>query len=99
MEEEMAYKQKEITLIEKIIRATESDNAIIKYNLAFLGTDHRRILELKYSQNKKDWQVGIEMNIERSTITRIKQNLIADIARWDRFIDKHAPNLHQKTTS
>lgn len=98
MEREVVYKQNEITHLEKIIRNTESDNAIIKYNLAFLSADHIRILELKYAQKKKDWQVGMEMNIERSTITRIKQKLIADIARWDKFIAKHEQSMHQICT-
>ncbi len=88
MENEIVYKTEQLAGLEKQIRHIESDNAIIAYNLSFVSEDHKKILELKYGQEKKDWQVGMEMNIERSTITRIKQKLIKDFASWDRLIDK-----------
>ena len=98
MENEIVYKIEQLVGLEKQIRDIEADNAMIEYNLSFVSEDHKKILELKYGQEKKDWQVGVEMNIERSTITRIKQKLIEDIAQWDRLIDKPCtklpPNYH-----
>ena len=93
MENEIAYKREQIASLQKNIRDMEADNVIIESNLRFLSKDHMKILELKYGHNKKDWQVGVELSIERSTITRIKQKLIKDIGEWDRLI-----NVHQTCT-
>ena len=89
MENEVAYKKEQIALLQKDIRDMEADNVMIESNLIFLSKDHRKILELKYGHNKKDWQVGVELSIERSTITRIKQKLIKDIGEWDKLINVH----------
>lgn len=92
MEDEMAYKLEEISIIEKIIRDIEADNAIIEYNLNFLSDDDRRFLELKYKDGNKDWQIGVTMGIDQSTATRIRRRLVSDIARWDNLLN--LKNVH-----
>lgn len=89
MENEIAYKKEKIALLEKEIRDMESDNVTLESNLRFLDEEHMKILELKYGHNKKDWQIGKELNIERSTITRTKQKLINDIGKWEELINVH----------
>lgn len=93
LENEIADKLNQITKLEKYIRDIETNNVIIESNLKRLSKEHRRLLELKYGQEKKDWQVGMELNIERSTITRLKQKLIKEIGEWDKPL-----NLHQICT-
>lgn len=100
MENEVTDKKEEIALLQKDIRDIEANNVIIESNLKCLSKEHRRLLELKYGQEKKDWQVGMELNIDRSTITRLKQKLIKEIGEWDKPTNLHqictksAPNLH-----
>jgi len=89
MEDEIAHKKEQIAILERDIRDIDAENILLESNLKFLSEDHMKILELKYGKCKKDLQVGMELNIERSTITRIKQKLIKDIGKWDKLTSVH----------
>lgn len=86
MENEIAYKREQLAELEKQIRDIESYNAIIEYNLNFLSHNDQMFLQLKYGQEKADWQIGQEMSMSQSTATRTRQRLVEDVARWDNLI-------------
>lgn len=93
MESEIAFKKEEIALLEKIIRTTEADNAIIEYNLNFLTKEDRQFLKLRYEEEKTYMQIGMEMNIAQSTATRVRRRLVEDVAKWDKLINVKKTDL------
>ena len=80
---EQVRKEEEIARIEEEIRNIEADNIIIQDNIKDLNYNDKEFLKVKYKEGNKDWQVGIKLGIDQSTVTRKRQKLVEDVSRWD----------------
>lgn len=56
---------------------------IIGENIRLLREEDKEFLKAKYDKELPDWNVGLELNVERSVATRKRQKLIENIARWE----------------
>ncbi|MCY6372440.1 hypothetical protein [Clostridium ganghwense] len=80
---EQFRKFEEITQLEEELRDIEADNIIIEDNINDLSEEDKHFLKLKYSEGKKDWQVGKELGMSQSTATRSRQRLIENVVEWE----------------
>lgn len=80
---EYARKNEEISYIEAEIRNIEADNIIIGANINGLRDEDIEFLKEKYAKEFPDWEVGMNLNMSQSKVTRKRQKLIENVARWD----------------
>lgn len=94
MEKEISDKKEEIAQLEVNIFNIQADNDTIASNIRILAQEYQRLLELKYKENKKEWQIGMILGVDQSTVNRTKQRLIEDVASWDYNQKAWGKNVH-----
>ena len=50
----------------------------------YFGKD-KKLLKIKYGEKQKDWQIGFKLGISQSSVTRIRQGLAENVARWEQW--------------
>ncbi len=85
---EQSRKAEEISQLEQEIRDIEADNIIMEDNIKDLSEEDKHFLKLKYSEGKKDWQVGKELGMSQPTATRARQRLVENVARWEGWVKR-----------
>lgn len=80
---EQSRKKEEIARMEEELRNIEADNIIIKENIGELREEDKEFLRVKYKECNKDWQVGVKLGMDQSTVTRKRQRLVEDVSRWE----------------
>lgn len=94
MEKEISSKKEEIAQLEVNILNIQVDNDTIDSNIRILAQEYQKLLELKYKENKKEWQIGMILGIDQSTVNRTKQKLIEDVASWEFNQKAWSKNVH-----
>lgn len=85
---EKSRKEEEVVDLEEELRNIEADNITIEDNIRYIKD--RQILDflsMKYKEQLKDWQIGMKIGKDQSTVTRTRQKIISNIAigeEWDR---------------
>ena len=74
-------KEQCLALIDNI----ELANAILDYNIQNLNNDIYKILEYKYKEKYKEWQIAAKMNITQGRVNQIKQQAIEEIKHWEEW--------------
>ncbi|MFT8313190.1 MAG: hypothetical protein ABF633_02925 [Clostridium sp.] len=80
---EESRKFDEISEIEEEIRNIEADNIIIEENIKLLRKEDIEFLKSKYDKELPDWEVGLNLNMSQSKVTRKRQRLVDNIANWE----------------
>lgn len=80
---EQSRKIDEISELEEEIRNIEADNIIIEENIKLLRKEDVEFLKSKYDKELPDWEVGINLNMSQSKVTRKRQRLVENIANWE----------------
>lgn len=80
---EQSRKIDEISELEEEIRNIEADNIIIEENIKLLRKEDIEFLKSKYDKELPDWEVGINLNMSQSKVTRKRQRLVENIANWE----------------
>lgn len=80
---EQSRKIDEISELEEEIRNIEADNIIIEENIKLLRKEDIEFLKSKYDKELPDWEVGLNLNLSRSNVTRKRQRLVDNIANWE----------------
>lgn len=75
--------KKEITDLETRIKRLEADNKIIESNITMLKDDFREFVNNKYRYRKSNREIAIEMNMSESSITRLKEQALTVIEKWE----------------
>jgi hypothetical protein len=90
---EKARKEEEITDLEEELRNIEADNIIMDENIGYLSEDDRKFLKIKYGdpsgEKQKDWQIGFKLEISQSSVTRTRQRLVENVARWEQWYGRY----------
>jgi len=95
MEDEISSKREEVAELEIAILNIKADNDTIDDNLKILAPEYQKFLELIYGkERKKEWQVGMILGIDQSTVNRTKQRLIEDVASWEFNWEINKKNVH-----
>lgn len=94
MEREIYSKKEEIAQLEINILNIQADNDTIDSNIKLLAQEYQKLLELKYKEHKKELQIGMILGIDQSTVNRIKQKLIEDVANWEFNQKVWSKNVH-----
>lgn len=80
---EKSRKVDEVYELEEEIRNIESDNIIIEENIRLLRKEDHEFLQSKYDKELPDWEVGLNLNMSQSKVTRKRQRLVNNIANWE----------------
>ncbi|QPW61892.1 hypothetical protein IG390_05190 [Clostridium botulinum] len=83
---EQSIKIEQIAKIEEEIRNIQAYNISIEDNIKDLSEEDKHFLKLKYSEEKKDWQVGKELGMDQSTASRKRKRLVENVANWEEII-------------
>jgi hypothetical protein len=79
--------QEDIYALESKIRRIEIDCAEIGENIKTLDEDSLKLLSMRYKDNKKDWQIGQDLRMDQSTVTRKRMRILLDICKFENWIN------------
>ncbi|PWW84219.1 hypothetical protein CYK95_04915 [Clostridium perfringens] len=82
LEREIEKKEEQIVDLELFIMESREENKILDDYVGWLGENHRKFLEYKYKNKLRNWEIANNLNISEVTCTRMKNDLIKDVARW-----------------
>jgi hypothetical protein len=83
---EKLRKEEEVLDLEEELRDIEADNVIIENNIR--NIKHKEILDflnMKYKEQLKDWQIGMKIEKDQSTVTRTRQKIVINIANGEEW--------------
>jgi hypothetical protein len=79
--------QEDIYALESKIRRIEIDCAEIGENIKTLDEDSLKLLSMRYKDNKKDWQIGQDLRMDQSTVTRKRMRILLDIFKFENWVN------------
>ena len=83
LEREIEKKESQIIDQELLIMESKEKNATLDDYIKWLGEEARKFLEYRYRDKFKSWEIANRLNISAATCTRMKNDLIEDVARWE----------------
>lgn len=82
LEREIDKKETQIVELELFIMESKEKNKILDDYIGWLSESHRKFIEYKYKNKLKNWEIANNLNVSEVTCTRMKNDLIKDVARW-----------------
>lgn len=76
---EKTYKKEQIADIEKVLRNLEFNNIVIDDVISSLDKEDYGLLKQKYRYGKRDWQIGMLLNMSQSAVSKRKKKLLESI--------------------
>lgn len=83
LEREIEKKEAQIIDLELFIMESKEKNETLDDYIGWLSEQHRKFLEYKYRDKLKNWEIANNLNISEVTCTRMKNELVEDVARWE----------------
>lgn len=87
LEAELENISKEILNINLDIRTLEDENEKIEHILNQINNDGKKFIKLKYGEHKKLKEIQFELNTSKSTLTRLKLQILKDIFDYFKFMN------------
>lgn len=83
LEREIEKKEALIVDLELFIMDSKEKNETLDDYIRWLGEESRKFLEYRYRDKLKNWQIANKLSISGATCTRMKNDLVEDVARWE----------------
>lgn len=80
---EKVRKLEEISELEENIRTIQANNIIIENNIKDIREEDREFLKTKYDKELPDWEVGLNLSMSQSNVSRRRQRLVENVANWE----------------
>jgi len=79
LEKEWIITRREILKVHAKIREIKKNNSEIEYVVGLLDTQCRLITEMKYKDKLSLEEIGLKLNMDKSSISRLRERIVRDI--------------------
>lgn len=79
--EECKDTKKQILKLHARIRKAKNENAEMEYIIGILGTQYRLIAEMKYKDKLSLEKIGLNLNMDKSTVSRTRERIVEDVSK------------------
>ena len=86
MKEQIKYVEYDIKNIEVQISFLRKENSDIEFVINKLNDESKNIIKSIYKDNKSYMQIGLKMNMDKSTIYRKKEEILETITKWILYV-------------